>query len=361
VQEEEHKRYAGIINRLVTAIILLLIVIGFLGSFLIQGVPDFLKSQALNPEKETEIKEKVAEFNRSVNKRESKEKDKLWMTPDLASIPGTEEGKEISYGRELIAHTSKYLGPKGSLIHISNGMNCQNCHLDAGTKPFGNNYSAVASSYPKFRERSGSIENIYKRVNDCFERSLNGQALDTLSREMQAIKAYIVWLGKDVPKKEKPKGAGITELAYMKRACDKEKGKLIYEQKCRSCHAEEGQGKLNADGISYQYPPLWGEHSYNTGAGLYRLSRFAGYVKSNMPQGASWDNPQLSDEEAWDVAAFVNSQPRPQKDLSKDWPKISGKPIDHPFGPYADSFTEEQHKYGPFEPIAALKNKNKPK
>jgi len=70
-----------------------------------------------------------------------------------------------------------------------------------------------------------------------------------------------------------------------------------------------------------------------------------------MPQGATYQNPQLTDEEAWDIAAFVNSQPRPSKDLSKDWPKISEKPVDHPFGPYADMFTEQQHKFGPFQPI----------
>ena len=114
---------------------------------------------------------------------------------------------------------------------------------------------------------------------------------------------------------------------------------------------------LDPDTLSYQYPPLWGTHSYNNGAGLYRLSRLAGYVKSNMPFGASYDAPQLTDEEAWDVAAYINSQPRPVKDLSKDWPKLSGKPFDHPFGPYADTFSEAQHKYGPWGPIAAAKKK----
>ena len=72
-----------------------------------------------------------------------------------------------------------------------------------------------------------------------------------------------------------------------------------------------------------------------------------------MPYGVTFENPFLTDEEAWDVAAYVNSMPRPDKDLSQDWPDISKKPIDHPFGPYADSFSEEQHKYGPFDPIKA--------
>jgi len=89
-----------------------------------------------------------------------------------------EEKELVVYGRELIAHTSNYLGPKGSVKQISNGMNCQNCHLNAGTQPWGNNYFAVQSTYPKFRARSGTKENQIKRVNDCFERSLNGKALD---------------------------------------------------------------------------------------------------------------------------------------------------------------------------------------
>jgi len=96
----------------------------------------------------------------------------LWKAPDFSKIPNGETGVLIKYGRDLIVQTSTYLGPNGSVLQISNGMNCQNCHLDAGTKPFSNNYSAVATSYPKLRARSGSIENIEKRINDCLERSL---------------------------------------------------------------------------------------------------------------------------------------------------------------------------------------------
>ncbi len=356
-ENDSHKHYAGIISKLVTLVVILTIALGVCLLFLFNGVPDLLKPETRNSEKDALVKEKVAEFNKLKNKEE---KLQVWIAPDIATIPNNDKGEQIKYGRELIANTSKYLGPKGSVGNFSNGMNCQNCHLDAGTRPFGNNYGGVASTYPKFRERSGSTENIYKRVNDCFERSLNGQALDTMSKEMQAIKSYIKWLGKDVSKKEKQKGVGITEVAFISREANPETGKTIYMQKCKSCHAENGEGKLNADGLAYQYPPLWGESSYNLGAGLYRLTRFAGYVKSNMPQGATWDNPQLSDEEAWDVAAFVNSQPRPKKDLHLDWPKISGKPIDYPYGPYADNFSEQQHKYGPFEPIALAKKKNNP-
>lgn len=274
-----------------------------------------------------------------------------WHAPDATQLPPDETGKLIAYGRELIVHTSQYLGPNGSVQSMSNGMNCQNCHLDAGTKPFGNNYSAVASTYPKFRARSGTEETIEKRVNDCFERSLNGKALEDDSHEMKAIVAYIKWLGKDVAKSTSPKGSGLVELPLLDRPASVENGKLVYEQKCALCHGKEGAGIALADGTGYQFPPLWGNQSYNIGAGLYRLSRFAGYVKANMPLGATFEDPQLTDEEAWDVAAYVNSLPRPERDLSKDWPDISKKPIDHPFGPYSDGFNEAQHKLGPFKPI----------
>ncbi|MES2519397.1 MAG: c-type cytochrome [Bacteroidota bacterium] len=285
----------------------------------------------------------------------------LWTAPaDWRMIKlDTSEQKLVKYGRELIAHTADYLGPKGSVKHISNGMNCQNCHLQAGTQPWGNNYFAVEATFPKFRERSGAVENQVKRVNDCFERSLNGKALDSNSHEMQAILAYIKWLGTDVPKKKAPRGSGIFKIKGLKRPCDPVLGKIVYEQKCQSCHQANGEGVLASDGKNFTYPPLWGKHSYNIGAGLFRISNFAGYVKYNMPYGATYERPQLSDADAWDVAAYVNSMPRPTKDLSKDWPNIASKPFDHPFGPYADSFPEKQHKFGPFKPIKEWKEQHK--
>jgi len=281
----------------------------------------------------------------------------LWTAPDSTSIPEGSKGELVRYGRELIAHTSAYWGPHGKVLAMSNGMNCQNCHLDAGTRPWGNNYSAVYSTYPKFRARSGSSESMVKRVNDCFERSLNGKALDSTSKEMRAILAYMKWLGTGVTKGVTPEGAGLTKLAYLNRAASPENGAAVYLNKCQVCHGPEGQGMPNAQKTEYLYPPLWGKNSYNDGAGLYRLSRFAGYVKSNMPLGTTYKTPQLSDEEAWDVAAYVNSKPRPHKEQSKDYPDIAQKPIDFPFGPYADKYSEDQHKYGPFEPIAQAAKK----
>jgi len=285
-------------------------------------------------------------------------KDSVWIAPSLFTdheLQG-EERKKVIYGEDLIMNTARYFGPHGAVAPISNGMNCQNCHLNGGKKSWGNNYSAVFSTYPKFRERSGSMESIYKRVSDCFERSLNGTAPDSNSKEYQAIYTYIKWLGKDVKKGGNPAGSGIEKLAYLDRAADPAKGKAVYVAQCQSCHGANGEGQLSLAGTSYEYPPLWGAYSYNDGAGLFRLSNFAGYVKNNMPfNQATHHDPKLSTAEAWDVAAFVNSQPRPKKDLQKDWPDISKKPFDHPFGPYVDGFSEIQHKFGPYQPILAKK------
>ncbi|UCS91745.1 c-type cytochrome [Echinicola marina] len=279
------------------------------------------------------------------------EAEGMWQAPDWHTVEEEENAEDIKYGKELIVHTADYLGPKGKVMTISNGLNCQNCHLQGGTVPLGNNYGAVASTYPKVRARSGKSTDIADRINGCFERSMNGQALDKESKEMKAMVAYLKWLGKEVPKGEKPQGAGIYPLEFMDRAADPIKGKAVYAQNCQSCHQADGQGMFDQAEREYIYPPLWGAHSYNKGAGLYRLSRFAGFVKVNMPLGATFENPLLTDEEAWDVAAYVNSLERPEKDLSGDWPDKTKKPIDHPFGPYADGFSEEQHKFGPFKPI----------
>jgi thiosulfate dehydrogenase len=281
----------------------------------------------------------------------------MWTAPDWSLVDAETNADEIKYGRELIVNTSQYLGPTGKVKKISNGLNCQNCHLQAGTAPLGNNYSAAKSTYPKVRGRSGRSEDIQDRINGCFQRSLNGDALAKDSREMKAIVAYMNWLGQDVEKGEQPKGAGIYEVPLLDRAADPIKGKSIYQNQCVSCHMTDGQGLMIADGSGYTYPPLWGANSYNQGAGLFRMSRFAGYVKANMPFGATFENPILTDEESWDVAAYVNSMDRPKKDFPDDWPDISKKPMDHPFGPYSDEFSEEQHKFGPFQAIQKAASK----
>lgn len=269
--------------------------------------------------------------------------------------------KDIQYGKELIQNTSKYFGPNGSISQHTNGMNCSNCHLDAGTRDYGNNFKAVFANYPKFRARSGQIESLEKRINDCFQRSLNGEELPKNSPEIKAMMAYINSVGQNVPKNTTPKTSGITKLKLLTRAADPEKGKLVYNQQCMQCHGNDGQGVLspNKNGNYFVYPPVWGKNSFNTSAGLYRIKFLSGFIYDNMPYNlASHNKPILSQEEAWDVAAYIISKPRPEKFFKTDWPNLKTKPTDDAFGPYADSFSEKQHKYGPFQAIEDFRKKN---
>jgi thiosulfate dehydrogenase len=274
-----------------------------------------------------------------------------WRAPDENTIPEGNTGAMIRYGKDLLSHTAKYFGPKGIIEQVSNGMNCQNCHLAGGTRLFGNNYASFIASYPKLSGRSGKVEPASERISECFERSLAGRVPDTTGKEVRAILAYMKWVGQDVKKGQKLFGNATEKLPLMAFAADPVKGKAIFMLKCRSCHGNNGEGLFAADKRTYIYPPLWGKHSYNDGAGMYRIMNFAGFVKNNMPFGATYQNPQLTDEEAWNVAAFVNSQPRPHRDQHNDWKDLRKKPIDYPFGPYTDAFSEKQHKYGPFKLI----------
>ncbi|WPP48262.1 c-type cytochrome [Catalinimonas niigatensis] len=343
----EKQNFLRLLRQLILLVIVLIICVVGSATFFISHAIGIITL-----EKVTIAKAGFSASKKSVVKEANRS---LWQPPDSSSIPASEAGELIRYGWELVTHTSVYLGPKGKVKAISNGMNCQNCHLQAGTVPFGNNYGKVASTYPKLRQRSGIVEGFKKRVNDCIERSLNGQKLEEDSREMQAMVAYIKWVGKDVTPSDTLKGFGLLDLPLLNRPANPQKGKTVYDTQCSRCHGKDGEGVLAVDSLEYIYPPLYGKHSYNTGAGLYRISKFAAFVKANMPYGVSFDKPLLTDEEAWDVAAYINSMPRPEKNLSADWPDISKKPFDHPFGPYVDRYSEEQHKYGPFREIIATK------
>jgi|CXWJ01.1.fsa_nt_gi thiosulfate dehydrogenase len=291
--------------------------------------------------------------------------DHLYTAPLMADIPNNQEGNLIKYGLTIFTHTAKYFGPSGRISTSHNGLICQNCHLDAGTRPFGNNLGVVSTTYPRYLPRAGTILNTAEKINECFLRSLNGKSIDTASNEMHALVAYINWLGKDVKKGEEFDGSGpIMPPLFIDRAANPNNGKEVYDRNCARCHGKDGQGQLVTDVMKdeskqqggtatidevYYYPPVWGDKSYNGVATLYRLSKLAGFVKYNMPYPVTYVNPVLTDEQAWDVAAYINSQPRPLNDHSKDYAvDISKKPFDFPFAPYADKFSEQQHKFGPY-------------
>jgi thiosulfate dehydrogenase len=174
---------------------------------------------------------------------------------------------------------------------------------------------------------------------------------------MQAIVAYIKFLSSGVPAGQQLPGLGAGKMPELSRAADPKRGHMIYARLCADCHNTDGSGQrrsIPSSDLGYMIPPLWGADSFNDGAGMARLITIANFVNFNMPHGTDYLDPRLTTEGAWDVAAHVVSQPRPSRaGFDHDFPDLLEKPVDTPYGPYADTFSEEQHKYGPFAPIRA--------
>jgi thiosulfate dehydrogenase len=173
-------------------------------------------------------------------------------------------------------------------------------------------------------------------------RSMNGRAVPTDGAEMTAIVAYLKFLSTGRPVGAPTFGRGAGEMAELTRAADPTRGKAIYAQSCASCHGGDGQGQRTdhvGDAQGYSTPPLWGDDSFNDGAGMDRLVDAANFIRTNMPDGTMWRQPALSVQDSWDVAAFVLSQPRPHKDhLDRDFPVRTEKPADAAYGPFVDEF-----------------------
>lgn len=285
---------------------------------------------------------------------ESEDSLQMYLGPDTVNIPDTPEGEMMRYGLALIKNTAYYIGPDGIVgKYLGNKMNCTNCHLDAGTRPYGFNYFSTHGTYPQYRSREDAVLTIEQRVNNCVERPHNGRPLPLDSKEMIAIVSYIKYLAEGVPVGTKAKGSGGIEISYIDRPADPARGKVIYMRECARCHMEDGQGKWLADKSGYENPPLWGPYSYQPGSSMFRIIKAAQFIKANMPfDEARWDKPKLSDEEAFDVAAYINS-PEHHRPMNGglDYRDIRTKYVDYPFGPYDDPFSEEQHKYGPYQPI----------
>jgi thiosulfate dehydrogenase len=291
-----------------------------------------------------------------------------WSWPDLGSDgsdfkqPPGKWGELVAYGRELTRHTYAHLGPEvpnPAMRYAGNNLACGNCHLQSGAKQYGLPYVGVYAAFPMYRPREGRVASLEDRINGCMTRSMNGKPLPLGSREMLAMVAWMRYLSNGVPVGRPPKERGGGPLPLLDRAADPAKGAKVYAAFCAACHMPSGQGQRNGkvgDAKGYQFPPLWGPDSFNDGAGMARLINAARFAHSNMPNGTTWDSPTLSAEQAWDVAAYMESQPRPSKaNLAKDFPNRAEKPVDAAYGPYDDGFSAEQHKYGPFGPIEAAR------
>ena len=264
---------------------------------------------------------------------------------------------QLQDGYAFFVHTDETLGPQQENPErrvTGNGLKCSSCHLNEGTQPFGLPLNGVSQRFPQYRGREDKIGTLAERVNGCFARSMNGKALDTAQYEMKAIISYIDWLDLNQAGTEAQKVKGLKPIELPNRAVDLAHGKEVYDRACALCHQGNGLGLKNQGAISYTYPPLWGPDAYNNGAGMSRVITAAQFIKNNMPFGINYENPILTDEEAYDVAGYINQQPRPQKsNLEKDFPNLVKKPVSTPYPPYLDPFPQSQHQMGPYPEIIA--------
>jgi len=280
-----------------------------------------------------------------------------WTPPSIRSVGDDPLGKLVKYGHALMTDTANQIGPTAAdpaKRYSGNNLTCQNCHLQAGTQAYAVPLMGVWGQFPQYRGREGEIGTLEERINGCMERSMNGRVLPLDGLEMKAYLAYMKWLSTGIPDGAKLIGAGTKNVKEPGRAADLERGAKVFADTCAVCHGQDGLGKHAAKGAGYQFPPLVGPDTYNIGAGMTRVLTSAGFVRHNMPLGTTFDSPLLSDADAYDVAAYMNSLERPTKsDLEKDFPNKLQKPVDSPYGPYPDGFSPEQHKYGPFDAIRA--------
>lgn len=227
------------------------------------------------------------------------------VRPD-SLIPGGVEGASIRRGRALVINTRDSLP-----AHVGNRLRCTSCHLDGGIRPEAMPLSGVWARFPQYRTRSGIVERMEDRVNDCFRRSMNGSDLPADGADMRDMIAWFGWISRDVPVGGTVPGQGIPAVAPLDP--DTANGERLYAAECARCHGAAGEGTIIA-------PPVWGDSSYNIGAGMARIRTMAAFLRRNMP----YDRPgSLTDQQAYDLAAYVNGQPRP------DYP---GKELDWPFG-----------------------------
>jgi len=241
-----------------------------------------------------------------------------FKAPSISEAPSGPVGDAVRQGHSLLTETRLML-PN----NVGNGMNCTSCHLNGGTKPHAAPFAGLWGVFPAYSARVAKVITLADRVNDCFERSMNGKALGYESTEMISILTYIQFISTGVPTGSSVKGRGEGKID-QNLIPDPVRGKKIYAEKCASCHGAEGLG-LKVEANKYVFPPLWGDDSFNDGAGMARPYTAAAFVIANMPIG---QENSLTEQEALDVSQYFTYQPRPVFAGKKnDWPK-GGRPKD---------------------------------
>lgn len=284
--------------------------------------------------------------------------------PAIETLPDDAYGELVRYGHELTTRTFAFIGPEvkdAKMRYAGNNLACSSCHENDATKPYAMPWVGVAATYPQYRSRGDGVSTVEDRVNGCMTRSMNGKPLPVDSREMKAFVAYIHYVSRGVPIGARVEGAGTKAISIPDRRADLAAGEAVYHKVCAACHGPDGQGQRRGkpgDAQGYVFPPLWGEDTFNNGAGMNRMLTAAAFVKHNMPMGTTYAAPVLSDDEAYDVVAYVLSQPRPLRaGLERDFPARWNKPVDAAFPPYVDGASADQHRYGPYPPLIELAKK----
>ncbi|MFO1314539.1 MAG: c-type cytochrome [Burkholderiales bacterium] len=222
--------------------------------------------------------------------------------PGTAEIPDTPLGTMIRFGRDVFIDTQRYAKP-----YVGNGMNCVNCHLDAGRQANAAPLWAAYVAYPAFMTKNRQVDTFEHRLEMCFRYSMNGRMPPADSAVVVGLVSYAFWLATGAPVGAQLAGRGYPPVAEPASPPDAKRGADVYRTHCAACHGAAGQGIRS--GGKYAFPPLWGRDAYNAGAGMHRVPTAAAFIKANMPLG---QGGTLTDQQAWDVAAYVNAQPRPR-------------------------------------------------
>ncbi|NPT40730.1 c-type cytochrome [Paraburkholderia sp. 1N] len=227
---------------------------------------------------------------------------KPFAPPTESSMPTDGFGKSVKLGEQIFTHTQTFAGK-----YVGNTLNCASCHLDAGRKADSSPLWGAYPLYPAYRSKNGHVNSFAERLQGCFQYSMNGKAPPLGDPVLVALESYAYWLAKGAPVGEKLPGQGYPKLPAPAQKADYARGGAIYAQHCALCHGADGQGQ-SSEGQTV-FPPLWGAHSFNWGAGMGDIQNAAGFIKANMPLGLAGT---LTDQQAWDVATFMDSHERPQ-------------------------------------------------
>ena len=260
-----------------------------------------------------------------------------WVVPqnplEDKTLGNSPLAEQVRWGYRIFVDT-----PREAARFTGGKVSCANCHLNAGQRDRALPVVGVAGVFPEYNNRAARLISLADRIVDCFMRSENatrdGAEAETpaeshpttTSKEVLALQAYLAWLSKGYAVGASPAWRGKNAIAQDKlipiHSLDVAKGQAVYTEKCQTCHGADGQGVQIGD---KKAGPLWGDDSWNDGAGAARVYTLAGIIRYAMPY---LDPGSLSDEEAQHVAAYINSQPRPRYPFkNRDYPE-SKVPVD---------------------------------